>query len=99
MKGYLLNTPKYNIFCETDAQRTDSTARALLDIIGTLYHTTPEKIQEAKADPATLADIKARLQYARTESDGVRRRFYNSKNKEFFSCLATDPRLFMGSFQ
>lgn len=89
--GYIFNTPKYNIFLETANRRTDTTAAAILDIIGELYHSNPETIKRAKTDRATLDDIKKRLQPATMTDNGTRRSYANKAGRVFMETPAADP--------
>ena len=90
-KGFLFNTPNYNIFLVTSGRRTDAAAAAVLDIIGELYHSNPDTLKRAKTDRATLEDVKKRMQPATMTENGTRRSYSNKAGRVFMDTPAGDP--------
>jgi len=85
-KGYVFTHRKTRIFLITDAQRkTDNVARAIIDTIATARNTPAEVVEAAKADAATLKDIKRRTDAATLEENTTEGGFkwYTIRGKHF----------------
>ena len=91
IKGYLFNGKNEMLFFVTNARRTNKTAAAIIDYIGKRYNPNhPETTERAKKDPATLKDVKKRMEAATMEANETRRRFYNTP-AGFFEVPVDDP--------
>lgn len=85
-KGFYFTHGNRGIFLVTDAQRkTDSIARAIIDTIATVRIIPIETIERAKADAATLKDIKYRTTAATLEEITTENgyKYFSIKGKYF----------------
>ena len=86
MEGFILTIGQHDYFYKTDAtNKTDKIARAFIHKIGDHRNRPAELIEKASNDPATLKDIKYRMDKATLDKIVTDRgyTYYRIKGKDF----------------